>query len=129
MSNCNQNSKFCTHSDHQIWNALNPITEFWDYDIALEQLVKAKYYDAENLDDYSNYPKVLVDFKENHQVAFNAFGGLLYYLKMLKLDTSIMSLGNIHEYHISRNSAFTYDFRWYYIEQFGNSQQHKRWYY
>ena len=56
--------KFCTHSDHQIWNALNPITEFWDYDIALEQLVKAKYYDAENLDDYSNYPKVLVDFKE-----------------------------------------------------------------
>lgn len=97
--------KFCTHSDHQIWNALNPITEFWDYDIALEQLVKAKYYDAENLDDYSNYPKVLVDFKENHQVAFNAFGGLLYYLKMLKLDTSIMSLGNIHEYHISRNSA------------------------
>ena len=24
---------------------------------------------------------------------------------MLKLDTSIMSLGNIHEYHISRNSA------------------------
>lgn len=97
--------KFCAHSDHQIWNALNPITEFWDYDIALEQLVKAKYYDAENLDDYSKYPKVLVDFKDNHQVTFNAFGGLLYYLKLLKLDTSIMSLGNIHEYHISRNSA------------------------
>ncbi|KAL6450940.1 LOW QUALITY PROTEIN: MSH6 DNA mismatch repair protein MSH6 [Candida maltosa Xu316] len=97
--------KFCAHSDHQIWNSLNPITEFWDYDITIEQLVKSKYYEAENLDDYSHYPETLVTFKDNHPVAFNAFGGLLFYLKMLKLDNSIMSLGNIHQYHISRNAT------------------------
>ncbi|KAI3405668.2 MSH6 [Candida oxycetoniae] len=95
--------KFCAHSNNQIWNYLNPITEFWDVDITLEQLVKSKYYKAEDLDDFSNYPKVLLDFKENCHVAFNAFGGLLFYLKTLKLDSSIMSLGNINHYKISMN--------------------------
>ncbi|KAG5420956.1 MSH6 [Candida metapsilosis] len=97
--------KFCAHSNNQIWNSLNPITEFWDYDIAVEQLVKSGYYEAEDLDDFSKYPQVLVDFKQNHFVAFNAFGGLLSYLKTLKLDESIMSLGNIKQYKISENET------------------------
>lgn len=97
--------KFCAHSNNQIWNSLNPITEFWDYDIAVEQLVKSKYYDAEDLDDFSKYPEALVDIKKNHLVAFNAFGGLLSYLKTLKLDESIMSLGNIKQYKISENET------------------------
>jgi len=97
--------KFCAHSNNQIWNNLNPITEFWDYDVAVEQLVKSKYYDAEDMDDFSKYPEVLVDFKKRHFVAFNAFGGLLSYLKTLKLDESIMSLGNIRQYKISENET------------------------
>lgn len=97
--------KFNAHNSHQIWNYLNPFSEFWDYDTALENLVRGKYYEAENLDDYSHFPQVLVDAKENHPVAFNAFGGLLYYLRTLKLDTSIMSLGNIHEYKISKKGS------------------------
>ncbi|KAG7660679.1 MSH6 [[Candida] subhashii] len=97
--------KFSAHNSHQIWNQLNPITEFWDCDITLENLVSGKYYNAVDLDDYSKFPKTLVTFKENHQVAFNAFGGLLYYLKTLKLDSSIMSLGNINEYKISKNET------------------------
>ncbi|KAI5948811.1 MSH6 [Candida theae] len=97
--------KFCAHSNNQIWNSLNPITEFWDYDIAIEQLVRSKYYEAKDLDDFSNYPPILIDFKQNHFVAFNAFGGLLSYLKTLKLDESIMSLGNIKQYKISENET------------------------
>ncbi|KAK6455517.1 mismatch repair ATPase MSH6 [Scheffersomyces xylosifermentans] len=89
---------------HQIWNDLNPITEFWDYDTTLEHLVKAKYYEAEDLDDYSNFPPTLVDFKDNHKVAFSAFGGLLYYLNSLKLDNSIMTLGHVSEYNISKQA-------------------------
>ncbi|KAI5966782.1 MSH6 [Candida pseudojiufengensis] len=96
--------KYSSHSNNQIWNHLNPITEFWDYDLTLENLVKSKYYPANDLDDFSNYPQVLIDFKEKH-VAFTALGGLLSYLKILKLDESIMSLGNIHHYQISKNQA------------------------
>ncbi|KAG2735477.1 hypothetical protein G9P44_001691 [Scheffersomyces stipitis] len=90
---------------HQIWNQLNPISEFWDYDTTCENLVSAKYYDAEDLDDYSNYPPTLIDYKDNHKVAFGAFGGLLFYLRSLKLDSSIMTLGHISEYQISKNSS------------------------
>lgn len=97
--------KFNAHNSNQIWNNLNPISEFWDYDSTLENLVKSKYYAAEDLDDYSNFPKILVSFKDNHKCAFNAFGGLLYYLKSLKLDESIMTLGNINEYVISKNTS------------------------
>lgn len=97
--------KFNAHSTHQLWNTLNPLSEFWDADTAEENLVKAKYYEAEDLDDFSNYPAVLLKFKDNHPVAFNAFGGLFYYLRQLKLDESIMTLANFKEYNISMSTA------------------------
>lgn len=97
--------KFNAHNTHQIWNHLNPYSEFWDYDTTLETLVKARYYNADDLDDFSNYPPPLLQLKDNCQVAFNAFGGLLYYLKTLKLDESIMTMGNMKEYKISKSSA------------------------
>ncbi|CAI5757093.1 unnamed protein product [Candida verbasci] len=92
-------------TNNQIWNNMNPITEFWDYDITIEQLVKSKYYHAKDLDDFSNYPPVLLQFKENYKIAFNAFGGLLNYLKLLKLDSTIMSLANMKQYKISKNES------------------------
>lgn len=97
--------KFNAHNGHQIWNHFNPYSEFWDYDTTVESLVKGKYYPAEDLDDMSKYPKELLYFKDNHHVAFNAFGGLLQYLRSLKLDESIMSLGNIKRYEISKKAS------------------------
>lgn len=97
--------RYNAHSSHQIWNHFNPYSEFWDYDTTVENLVKSKYYKAEDLDDFSNYPHELLQFKDQHQVAFNAFGGLLFYLKTLKLDESIMSLGNIKKYEISKRGS------------------------
>lgn len=97
--------KFNAHNSHQIWNHLNPFSEFLDYDATLEALVKGKYYEAKDLDDFSNYPQVLLDFKDKHHVAFHAFGGLLHYLKLLKLDESIMSLGNIKQYEIPKRGS------------------------
>lgn len=95
--------KFSAHNNHQIWNHLNPFSEFLDYDSAVETLVKGKYYPAEDLDDFSNYPEVLLKYKDEYPVAFNAFGAMLFYLKSLKLEQGILSLGNIKEYRISRN--------------------------
>ncbi|KAK6463941.1 mismatch repair ATPase MSH6 [Scheffersomyces coipomensis] len=91
----------------QIWNSLNPITEFWDYDSTIEKLVESKYYPGEDLDDFSNYPSMLITYKDNNKLAFNAFGGLLYYLKLLKLDQNIMTLGNFNEYEISKSRNTT----------------------
>ena len=97
--------KFSAHKNHQIWNHLNPFSEFLDTDAAANALVEGKYYPAEDLDDFSHYPKVLLKYKNNYPVAFNAFGALLYYLKTLKLERSILSMGNIKEYEVSRSIA------------------------
>lgn len=97
--------KFSSHNSHQIWNNLTPLIEFWDYDTTIEELVKSRYYKATDLDDYTNFPKVLLDCKDKHQVAFNAFGGLLFYLKSLKLDKNIMTLGNIRQYEIHKSQT------------------------
>lgn len=97
--------KFSAHSNHQIWNHLDPYSEFLDYDGAVETLIGQKYYDAQDLDDFSNYPKILIKYKDNHPLAFNAFGALLFYLRKLKLERSILSLGNIKEYLISRETS------------------------
>ncbi|KAM9927630.1 hypothetical protein OXX59_002406 [Metschnikowia pulcherrima] len=97
--------KYSAHSSHQIWNYLNPYSEFWDYDTTVEKLVESKYYAGEDLDDFSNYPEILLQFKENHHTAFSAFGALLYYLKTLKLDESIMTLKNMKQYQISKSAA------------------------
>lgn len=87
-----------------IWNYLNPGSEAWDYETTLEELVKSNYYEAKDLDDYTNYPPVLLRYKNEHEVAFTAFGSLLYYLKELKLDQSVMTMQNIHEYDLLKQS-------------------------
>ncbi|KAJ9101552.1 hypothetical protein QFC19_005049 [Naganishia cerealis] len=97
--------KYTAQPSNQIWNTLNPNTEFWDYDTTLEKLVSSKYYDATDLDDFSNYPDALIAFKDKNQYAFSAFGGLLSYLKFLKLDHNIMTMGNIREYQITTRLA------------------------
>ncbi|ODV67102.1 mismatch repair ATPase MSH6 [Hyphopichia burtonii NRRL Y-1933] len=95
--------KYSSHSSNQIWNNLNPYSEFWDYDSTLENLVENNYYDVG--DDFTKYPKLLTKLKDSHKIAFNAFGGLLYYLKSLKLDESVMTLANFNEYDISKGSS------------------------
>lgn len=98
--------KHCS-ANNLIWNHLNPEIEFWDYDTTSEELAKSKYYPAEDLDDVSQYPELLVKFKDEYPVAFTAFGGLLYYLKELKLDQSIMTMKNFHQYDMLKQHSTT----------------------
>lgn len=89
--------------DNPLWNYLKPIDEFLDSDTTLESLSQSKYFKAEDLDDHSNWPNVLHSYIEsNKDVAISAFGGLLWYLKSLKLDHELISIGNIEEYSIHK---------------------------
>ncbi|KAG7886366.1 hypothetical protein KL938_000019 [Ogataea parapolymorpha] len=84
---------------HATFNFLKPADEFWTSEIAFEQLTRGKYFEANDLDDLSNYPNILVEYYEsNKNVGFSAFGALLWYLKSLKLDTALISMGNIEQY-------------------------------
>lgn len=79
------------------YNVLKPMEEFWDYDTALQKLTRAKYFEAEDLDDFSHYPKVLQDAKGS-ELLMSAFGGLLWYLRSLKLDEQLVKVANFSNY-------------------------------
>lgn len=82
-----------------IFNVIKPDEEFYDFDVTFETLTRAKYFPAEDLDDISQWPETLrVFYNDRKMSAFSAFGGLLWYLKSLKLDESLVSLGNISTY-------------------------------
>lgn len=92
-------------SEGTIWNAVNEDTEYWSGETTMDNLLRSKYYEAENQDDFSKYPPLLVEFMNKYEVGFHAFGGLLSYLQSLKLDSSIMTLGNFKWYDISKSTA------------------------
>lgn len=80
-----------------LWEVLKPETEFWDAHTTLQQLAHGRYFDAEDLDDTSRYPEALQKAMQS-ETLLSAFGGLLWYLRNLKLDRQIVSLGNFTEY-------------------------------
>lgn len=92
-----------------LWNYLNPGVEFWDSDTAFEQLVRSKYFPAKDLDDLSNYPPVLEEIckSKEKRLSLSAFGALMWYLRSLKVDGSIISLGNFNSYEAIERSKKT----------------------
>ncbi|KAK9476380.1 muts domain V-domain-containing protein [Lipomyces japonicus] len=87
-----------------LWNYLKPVQEFWDDEIAFEELSRGGYFEAENLDDHSHWPEALKSALKK-PLALSAFGGLLWYLKMLKIDKELVSLGNFKEYDPIRTTT------------------------
>lgn len=81
-----------------IWNILEPIAEFWDSETTHEELARGGYFKSEDLDDLSNYPDQLRSMIESRPFLLSCFGGLLYYLRTLKLDKDLISLSNFSDY-------------------------------
>lgn len=82
-----------------IFNILKPDQEYFDSDVTFEQLCHSKYFPGENIDDLSQWPEILKDLHEKQlDTGMSSFGGLLWYLRSLKLDKSLISLGNISLY-------------------------------
>lgn len=85
--------------NNSIFNNIKSDLEFYDFDTTFETLTRGKYFAAENLDDLSSWPEILRDYYQNQKmIGFSSFGGLLWYLKSLKLDESLISMGNISSY-------------------------------
>ncbi|KAK9467760.1 muts domain V-domain-containing protein [Lipomyces arxii] len=87
-----------------LWNYLKSRAEFWDEDVAFEELSKGKYFAGEDLDDHTNWPDVLKNLAEK-PLALSAFGGMLCYLQLLKIDKDLVSLGNFSWYDPVRKAS------------------------
>ncbi|KAI8886290.1 DNA mismatch repair protein Msh6 [Backusella circina FSU 941] len=82
-----------------LWNMLIPEREFWSSMTTQDELRIRGYFGEEE----SNFPEALKKVKDN-DVVMSAFGGMIWYLRSLKLDTELLSAKNIAIYDPVRNS-------------------------
>ncbi|CCE62008.1 hypothetical protein TPHA_0B03370 [Tetrapisispora phaffii CBS 4417] len=81
-----------------IMNYLKAGEEFYDFYKTHDELLSEE---NNYFKDSSEWPAILQTYYKNKkQVGFSALGGLLYYLKWLKLDGNLISLGNMKEYDL-----------------------------
>jgi DNA mismatch repair protein MSH6 len=81
-----------------LWNSLSPDKEFWDEDRTESELLIANYFSSNEKGEISSWPKALQKTRESSSLALSAYGALVFYLRYLKIDTEIVSMGNVHVY-------------------------------
>src|SRR5690606_1734967 len=80
-----------------LWNYLKPGKEFLEADITLRELDVSNYFVSKDGDNIDAWPKVLRQARDK-DLAMSAFGALLQYLRMLKIDRDIVTIGNFSWY-------------------------------
>ncbi|KAI8866042.1 hypothetical protein GQ42DRAFT_104655, partial [Ramicandelaber brevisporus] len=87
-----------------IVNSLTPSKEFWDARTTEIELDTAGVFDNES---DNSWPTVLEKCRQHtgNSLLMSAFGGLVSYLRTLKLDRELLSARNITEYHPMRSSG------------------------
>ncbi|EPX73720.1 MutS protein [Schizosaccharomyces octosporus yFS286] len=92
--------KYCV-SSAAIWNFIKPSTEFWDKERVIREIISANYFEH----GLEGTPKVLSRVLETKELASSAFGALVWYLRQLKMDKDMCSMGNFMEYDTSQHST------------------------
>lgn len=92
-----------------IWNYLKPVKEFWPADITLKEMDASGYFVSDNQDDVEAWPQVLRDAREK-EFLMSSFGALVQYLRLLKIDRDLVTIGNFTWYDpIKKASSLVLD--------------------
>ena len=86
-----------------IWNTLKPGKEFWEADITRREINACAYFQSED-DEENKWPEVLREAK-GADLVMSAMGALIYYLRALKIDCELLSLGNFSWYDPIRKAT------------------------
>ncbi|KAL3300848.1 DNA mismatch repair protein msh6 [Colletotrichum asianum] len=90
-----------------IWNYLKPATEFLDADMSRREISSGGYF--ANEDGEETWPDALAQAKDK-DLLMSSLGGLIHYLKFLKIEGSLLSQGNFEWYTpIRRNGTLILD--------------------
>ncbi|EMR08607.1 hypothetical protein PNEG_03083 [Pneumocystis murina B123] len=84
-----------------IWNFIKPGIEFWDEHTTESQFLMNNYFKD---NDFNNWPPALKKAR-NYPIAMSSVGGLVWYLKTLKMDKSLCSLGNFEWYDLIQKTS------------------------
>ena len=92
-----------------IWNHLKPGKEFLSADHACRDIDAEYYFSSDGRSSPEKWPRALREAKEKDLV-MSAFGALVYYLKSLKIERDLLSVGNFSWYDpIKKASSLVLD--------------------
>ena len=87
-----------------IWNYLKPGKEFWTADITRRDIDASGYFVSEDRDNKEVWPEALKEVRDN-ELLMSSLGALIYYLRMLKIDRELLTLGNFTWYDPIRKAT------------------------
>lgn len=91
-----------------IWNNLKSNAEFWGSDQTRRELDCSGYFVQEGVDE-EVWPEVLQESKDKN-LLMSALGALIHYLRVLKIEKSLLSQGNFQWYTpIHKNGTLILD--------------------
>lgn len=80
-----------------LWNYLKPGKEFWSADATCRELDASKYFVSETKENLEAWPKALREVKDK-ELLMSSFGALIQYLRTLKIEHDLLTLGNFSWY-------------------------------
>lgn len=92
-----------------IWNYMKPGKEFWEADITVKELDVAEYFVSQDDENLQAWPETLRQARGKGLV-MSAFGAMVQYLRILKLDRDLITIGNFTWYDpIKKASSLVLD--------------------
>ena len=87
-----------------IWNYLKPGKEFWPADITCREIDASGYFVSPDQANEEAWPRVLREARDKDLV-MSAVGALIQYLRLLKIERDLVSLGNFSWYDPIRKAT------------------------
>lgn len=92
-----------------IWNYMKSGKEFWEADITVKELDAAEYFVSQDDENLQAWPETLRQAREK-ELVMSAFGAMVQYLRILKLDRDLITIGNFAWYDpIKKASSLVLD--------------------
>jgi len=92
-----------------IWNYMKPGKEFWEADITVKELDASEYFVSQDDENLQAWPETLRQAREK-ELVMSAFGAMVQYLRVLKLDRDLITIGNFTWYDpIKKASSLVLD--------------------
>lgn len=87
-----------------LWNHLKPGREFWTADTACKELDASRYFENMEGDNIEAWPQPLRQARDK-ELLMSAFGALIQYLRTLKIERELITLGNVSWYDPIRSAG------------------------
>ncbi|KAI9889287.1 MAG: DNA mismatch repair protein msh6 [Vezdaea aestivalis] len=92
-----------------IWNYLKPGKEFLTAEVTIRELELGDYFSSKDQEDVTAWPEVLQEARDM-ELVMSSFGALMNYLRTLKIERELITLGNFTRYDpIKKASSLVLD--------------------